>query len=250
MKPDVVICLPARYQSTRLPGKPLLEIAGKPLIIWALESAAKIDAKQMVVATDDDRIAQLVESSGYQAVMTSTEHLTGTDRIAEVARMLSWSDETIVVNYQGDEPLTPAANIQQLISALIDNPQAAIATLYQEINQYEDLINPNNVKLVTDDNGYALYFSRAAIPYSRKCSVLQQLEKGIDYKHHIGLYAYRAKFLKDFSKLIPSKLEKSESLEQLRAMSHGYRIIAKQAKETMPHGIDTPQDIVNFQNHL
>ncbi|MCF6319940.1 MAG: 3-deoxy-manno-octulosonate cytidylyltransferase [Proteobacteria bacterium] len=250
MKPDVVICLPARYQSTRLPGKPLLEIAGKPLIIWALESAAKIDAKQMVVATDDDRIAQFVESSGYQAVMTSTEHLTGTDRLAEVARLLSWSDETLFVNYQGDEPLTPAANIQQLISALIDNPQAAIATLYQEINQYEDLINPNNVKLVTDDNGYALYFSRAAIPYSRKCSVLQQLEKGIDYKHHIGLYAYRAKFLKDFSKLIPSKLEKSESLEQLRAMSHGYRIIAKQAKETMPHGIDTPQDIVNFQNHL
>ncbi len=250
MKPDVVICLPARYQSTRLPGKPLLEIAGKPLIIWALESASKIDAKQMVVATDDERIAELVELSGYQAVMTSTEHLTGTDRIAEVARMLSWSDETIVVNYQGDEPLTPTANIQQLISALIDNPQAAIATLYQEITQYEYLINPNNVKLVTDDNDYALYFSRAAIPYSRECSDRRQLEKGIDYKHHIGLYAYRAKFLKDFSKLTPSKLEKSESLEQLRAMSCGYKIIAKQAKEPMPHGIDTPEDIVNFQNHL
>lgn len=250
MKADVVICLPARYQSTRLPGKPLLKIAGKPLIVWALESASKIDAKQMVVATDDERIAELVESSGYQAVMTSTEHLTGTDRIAEVARIMSWSDETIVVNYQGDEPLTPAANIQQLISALIDNPQAAIATLYQEINQYEDLINPNNVKLVTDDSDYALYFSRAAIPYSRECTAQQQLEKGIQYKHHIGLYAYRAKFLKDFSKLTPSKLERSESLEQLRAMSHGYRIIAKQAKETMPHGIDTQQDIVNFQNLL
>ncbi len=250
MKADVVICLPARYQSTRLPGKPLIEIAGKPLIIWALESASKIDARQMVVATDDERIAKFVEESGYHAVMTSTEHLTGTDRIAEVARMLSWSDETIVVNYQGDEPLTPAANIQQLISALIDNPQAAIATLYQEINQYDDLINPNNVKLVTDDNDYALYFSRAAIPYSRECSNQKQLENGIDYKHHIGLYAYRAKFLKDFSKLAPSKLEQSESLEQLRAMSHGYKVIAKQAKETMPHGIDTQQDIVNFQNHL
>lgn len=247
MKQEVVVCLPARYHSTRLPGKPLLEIAGKPLIIWALESASKIDAKQMVVATDDERIVELVEAFGYQAVMTSTEHLTGTDRIAEVARMMSWSDDTIVVNYQGDEPLTPQANIEQLITALIDNHQAAIATLYQKIDCFEDFINPNIVKLVTDDKDCALYFSRAAIPYSRDCFRNQQLEKGMDYKRHIGLYAYRAKFLNDFSKLTPSKIEQTESLEQLRAMSNGYKIIAKLAKEPMPHGIDTPQDVVDFK---
>lgn len=250
MKSDVVICLPARYQSTRLPGKPLLEIAGKPLIIWALESAAKIKAKQMVVATDDKRILSLVESSGYQGVMTSPDHATGTDRIAEVARKMSWQDDTIVVNYQGDEPMTPSANIEQLIDALVDNSQASIATLYQSITGYQDLINPNNVKLVTDNNDMALYFSRAPIPYSRDCFAKQQLEKEINYKHHIGLYAYRTSFLKDFAQLESSALEQTESLEQLRAMSHGYQIIAKQAKETMPHGIDTSQDIVNFEKLL
>ncbi len=250
MKPEIVICLPARYQSSRLPGKPLIEIAGKPLIIWALESAAKINAKQMVVATDDERIAELVESSGYQAVMTSTEHSTGTDRIAQVARIMSWPDETIVINYQGDEPMTPAANIEQLVLALIENPEAAISTLYQTINNFKDLINPNNVKLVTDENDCALYFSRAAIPYSRDCFVNRQLEKDIDYKHHIGLYAYRAKFLKDFTNLNPAKLECTESLEQLRALSYGYKIITKQAQKTMPHGIDTPEDIVNFEKNI
>lgn len=250
MNSEVVICLPARYQSTRLPGKPLIEIAGKPLILWALESASTINAKQMVVATDDKRIQSLVESNGYHAIMTSSNHTTGTDRIAEVAKKLSWGDDTIVVNYQGDEPLTPRANIEQLIIALIDNPQASIATLYQNIESYQDLVNPNHVKLVTDDKDCALYFSRAAIPYSRECFSQQQLDPDIKYKHHIGLYAYRAKFLKDFSNLKPSLLEETESLEQLRAMSHGYKIIAKLAQETMPHGIDTPEDVVNFEKRL
>jgi 3-deoxy-manno-octulosonate cytidylyltransferase (CMP-KDO synthetase) len=250
MKSEVVICLPARYQSSRLPGKPLIEIAGKPLILWALESASTINAKQMVVATDDERIQSLVELHGYHAIMTSSSHTTGTDRIAEVAKKLSWSDDTIVVNYQGDEPLTPRANIEQLISALIDNPQASIATLYQKIKCYKDLVNPNHVKLVTDDNDCALYFSRAAIPYSRESFGQQQLDPGIGYKHHIGLYAYRAKFLKDFASLKPSLLETTESLEQLRAMSYGYKIIANKAQESMPHGIDTPEDVVNFEKKL
>jgi 3-deoxy-manno-octulosonate cytidylyltransferase (CMP-KDO synthetase) len=250
MKSEIVICLPARYQSTRLPGKPLIEIAGKPLILWALESASTINAKQMVVATDDERIQSLVESQGYHAIMTSSNHTTGTDRIAEVAEKQDWADDTIVVNYQGDEPLTPQVNIEQLINALIDNPQASIATLYQNIKCYEDLVNPNNVKLVTDDNDCALYFSRAAIPYSRECFSQQKLAHGVDYKHHIGLYAYRAKFLKDFSNLKPSLLEETESLEQLRAMSHGYKIIAKHAQETMPHGIDTVEDVINFEKKL
>lgn len=250
IKSDVVICLPARYHSTRLPGKPLIEIAGKPLILWALESASTINAKQMVVATDDERIQSLVESQGYHAIMTSSNHSTGTDRIAEVAKKLSWTDDTIVVNYQGDEPLTPRANIQQLINALIDSPQASIATLYQNIECYQDLVNPNNVKLVTDDRDCAMYFSRAAIPYSRECFSQQKLAEGIDYKHHIGLYAYRAKFLKDFANLKPSMLETTESLEQLRAMSYGYKVIAKKAQETMPHGIDTSDDVLKFEKEL
>ena len=250
MNSDVVICLPARYQSSRLPGKPLIEIAGKPLIIWALESAAKIKAKQMVVATDDQRIQKMVESKGYHAIMTSDMHQSGTDRIAEVAQKLSWSDDTIVVNYQGDEPLIPKANIQQLISALEDNKAASIATLYQSIDNYQDLINPNNVKLVCDNKSYALYFSRAAIPYSREAFSAHKLDHLIDYKHHIGIYAYRASFLKSFSQLPSSELERTESLEQLRAMSYGYRIIAKKAGQIMPHGIDTQADIERFERSL
>lgn len=250
MKSNVVICIPARYQSTRLPGKPLIEIAGKPLILWALESASKIKAKQIVVATDDQRIKKLVEKSGYKAIMTSSNHQSGTDRIAEVANIMSWPDETVVVNYQGDEPMTPKVNIEQLIDALETNSSASIATLYQRIETFKDLSNPNNVKLVTDIDDYAMYFSRSAIPFSRDSFSNGQLDKDIFYKHHIGLYAYRASFLKSFSSLTASDLEKTESLEQLRAMSYGHKIIALQAKESMPHGIDTPEDVINFELKL
>ena len=250
MSENIVICLPARYASTRLPGKPLLEIAGKPLILWALESASQIDANEIIVATDDERIQNLVESHGYQCVQTSSEHQSGTDRLAEVARLKNWDNETIVVNYQADEPLTPKQNIEQLIQALKDNPHASIATLYQLINNYEDLVNPNNIKLVTDENDLALYFSRAPIPYSRSTFADEKLDEKIQYKHHIGLYAYKAGFLKQFSKLSPSDLEKTESLEQLRAMSYGYKIIAKQALQTMPHGIDTKEDVSRFEKML
>jgi len=250
MSSDVVICIPARYQSSRLPGKPLIEIAGKPLILWALESAEKLNAKQMLVATDDNRIKELVEKAGYDVIMTNKNHQSGTDRLAEVANRMSWSDDTIVVNYQGDEPLTPKDNINQLINALKNNAKASIATLYQPINNFKDLINPNHVKLVTDSNGYALYFSRSAIPYSRNSFENNILDENITYKHHIGLYAYRAGFLKSFSNLQPSDLEKTESLEQLRAMSHGHKIIAELAKKTMPHGIDTPEDIISFEQNL
>jgi len=250
MNSPIVICLPARYQSSRLPGKPLIEIAGKPLILWALESAAQLNAEQMIVATDDNRIIDLVEASGYQAIMTDNQHKTGTDRLAEVAHLLGWSDETIVVNYQGDEPQTPKANIDQLVQALINNPQASMATLYQDITNFRDLLNANNVKLVTDENDMALYFSRAAIPFSRDSFESQQLDTNISYKHHIGLYAYRAGFLKKYSQLTPSAIEKTESLEQLRALSNGYKIIAKRAIESMPHGIDTQEDLINFEKSI
>jgi 3-deoxy-manno-octulosonate cytidylyltransferase (CMP-KDO synthetase) len=247
---DFVICIPARYQSTRLPGKPLIEIAGKPLIIWAIESAVRLNAKQTVVATDDKRIEDLVKSSGYDVVLTSKDHLTGTDRLAEVARLMQWHDDTVVVNYQGDEPLTPQQNIRQLVEALVQNKQASISTLYKQINSFDDLVNPNYVKLVTDEFDSALYFSRSAIPYSRTEFVKQKLNENIVYKHHIGLYAYRARFLKDFANLKPSALELSESLEQLRALSNGYKIIAKQAIKEMPHGIDTQEDLLKFKDFL
>ena len=250
MNSDVVICIPARYQSSRLPGKPLIEIAGKPLILWAIKSASKIKCKQMVVATDDERIKNIVEKAGYSVVMTSSSHQTGTDRIAEVVNMMSWTDETIVVNYQGDEPLTPVENINQLVDSLVENTQASIATLYQDINSFEDLIDPNNVKLVCDENDMALYFSRSAIPFSRECFKNNMLDEDIIYKHHVGLYAYRAGFLKKFSQLTPSKLEESEALEQLRAMSYGFKIIAKKAIKKMPHGIDTLSDVVKFEKSL
>jgi len=247
---EIVICLPARFQSSRLPGKPMIKIAGKPLIIWALESAAKIPAKMMVVATDDIRIKNMVESAGYKAIMTSNNHQTGTDRVAEVVEVMGLTDETIVVNYQGDEPMTPKENILQLIAALEDNPDASIATLYQYINNYQDLINPNNVKLVSDNSGYALYFSRSPIPYSRECFSHAKLDKNISYKHHIGLYAYRASFLKSYTNMAKSDIEETECLEQLRAMSNGHKIIAKKAKRTMPHGIDTSEDIIRFEKSL
>ncbi len=248
MKHDTVICLPARYQSTRLPGKPLIKIAGKELILWALQSASQITAKHILVATDDERIAQLVQKHGYEAIMTAKNHKTGTDRLAEVAEILQLSDDTIVVNYQADEPLTPKANIQQLIDALIHNPQADIATLFQPCQDFDELINPNNVKLITDNDGFALYFSRSALPYSQAFFEQQKLDDSITYKHHVGLYAYRAGFLKKFSKLQQTALEKTESLEQLRALSNGFKIIAKAAKEKMPHGIDTPEDLRKFQH--
>ena len=247
---EFVICIPARYQSTRLPGKPLIEISGKPLIIWAIESAIKLDAKQTVVATDNSKIYDLVKSKGYDVLMTSVDHATGTDRIAEVAKKMSWSDETIVVNYQGDEPLTPQANIAQLVRALQQNPIASIATLYKCIKNFKDLNNPNYVKLITDINDLALYFSRSTIPYSRESFSKKQLDVNIQYKHHVGLYAYRAKFLKEFSNLNPSPLEITESLEQLRALENGYKIIAKQAKKPMPNGIDTREDLLKFEKYL
>ena len=250
MNENIVICLPARYQSSRLPGKPMLKILDKPLVIWALESAKKLHAKHMLVATDDKRIYDLVLSEGYNALMTLDSHKTGTDRLAEVVNLMKWSDDTIVVNYQADEPLTPQENIEQLVNALIENPKADIATLYQPICTFQELNNPNNVKIVTDNKDYALYFSRAIIPFPRDSYSHNKLDETVEYKHHIGLYAYRVDFLRNFPNLIASDLEKTESLEQLRALANGYNIIVKKAIKAMPHGIDTPEDVERFQKLL
>ena len=223
---DFVICIPARYDSTRLPGKPLIKIQGKELVLWAVDSARQLKTDNITVATDDQRIYDVVKNYNCDVVMTLANHSTGTDRLSEVAKIKSWSDDTIVVNYQGDEPQTPKQNIEQLVNMLDSNPRADIATLYQSITNFEDLINPNNVKLVTDTNDFALYFSRSAIPFSRSTFEKQKLDSNIEYKHHIGLYAYRTRFLNKFSQLKSTHLEKTESLEQLRALENGYKILS------------------------
>ncbi len=249
---EFVVCIPARYASTRLPGKPMIKLKGKELVLWAVEAANQLGAQQVVVATDDDRIATLVNDNGHQAVMTSPTHPTGTDRIAECAQIMGWQDSTWVLNYQGDEPNIPAANVEKVIDLVKQHPDASIGTLYQMINNKQDLFNPNLVKLVTDDQQRALYFSRAPIPWSQSEFSFEQqtagpLPAGIEYKHHIGLYMYKVGFLQRFTQTAVSHLERTESLEQLRAMSMGEKIVAAAAVEPMPHGIDTQADVDRFE---
>lgn len=250
---DFVICIPARYASSRLPGKPLIKLKGKELILWAVEAANQLGAKQVVVATDDERIKAVVERHHHQVVMTSADHSTGTDRIAECASIMGWPDSEWVLNYQGDEPGIPRANVDQVIDAVKKYPNASIATLYQMITNRQDLFNPNLVKLVTDHQQQALYFSRAPIPWVQQAfkppvDLSAPLPAGISFKHHIGLYMYKVGFLKRFTQTAPSQLEQTESLEQLRALSMGETIVAAAAVEAMPHGIDTPADVARFES--
>ena len=248
---EFVVCIPARYQSTRLPGKPLIELNGKPLVLWAAEAASQLGAQQVVVATDDKRILNLVTAAGYQAMMTRDDHQSGTDRIAECAQTMGWRDDLWVLNYQGDEPDVPANNVQQVIDVVKDNPDASIGTLYQYITNLEDLFNPNVVKLVTNDKHQAMYFSRAPIPWSQKdFKAAKSWPETVPYKHHIGLYMYRVDFLKRFASMQPSLLEQTESLEQLRALESGEVIVAAPAVEPMPHGIDTPEDVKRFESRI
>lgn len=247
---EFVVCIPARYASTRLPGKPLIKLKGKALILWAIEAANQLGASQVVVATDDERIHALVVANGYKAVMTRDDHQSGTDRIAECAQIMGWSDSTWVLNYQGDEPGIPAANVKQVISMVEKYPSASIGTLYQIINSLEDLFNPNVVKLVTDNQQKALYFSRAPIPWSQQhFPNPQKMPSDVDYKHHIGLYMYKVDFLQRFAAAEPSSLEVTESLEQLRALAMGDTIVAAAAVEPMPHGIDTQSDVERFEKN-
>lgn len=252
MKPtttDFVVCIPARYQSSRLPGKPLLKLNGKELILWAIESANKLPAKQIVVATDDQRIYDFVKRQGQAVVMTDRNHQTGTDRIAECAEIMNWHDELPVLNYQGDEPNIPLENVNAALQLFKQHPNLSIATLYQTIDQIDDLFDPNVVKLITDQNDHAIYFSRVPIPWSQQhfSKKIKTFPPNVEYKRHIGLYVYRVKFLKQFSHLQAHSLEQTESLEQLRALAHGHQIAVAKAPMPMPHGIDTQQDIANFE---
>lgn len=235
------IVIPARYASTRLPGKPLIDINGKPMIEWVYQAAQQSQAEQVVVATDDKRIAEVVSGFGGDYCMTRSDHTTGSDRIVEVCEKLNWDDATVIVNLQGDEPLMPADNLRQVAGNLLASG-CDMATLHKSIDA-QSAQNPNQVKLVHDQAGKALYFSRACMPYLRD-------EGSADYYGHIGLYAYRVGFLKLYAGLAPCMLEQSEKLEQLRALYYGYSIHTELARKAPGTGVDTPEDLLKVSQLL
>ncbi len=240
--------IPARYASTRLPGKPLADIHGKPMVVRVAERADASGAAGVWVATDHEDVAAAVAAQGYPVVMTSPDCASGSDRLAEVATHLGWPDDAVVVNVQGDEPLIDPALIQATALALYAHPDAAMATVSHPIRDPAEAFNPHVVKVVTDRNGYALYFSRAPIPWARDAwagadAADAPLPPGFPMARHIGLYAYRVSFLKAYPTLSRPALEEYESLEQLRALWHGYRIAVIDAGRAMPPGVDTPEDL-------
>ena len=237
--------IPARYASTRLPGKPLADIAGQPMIVRVAAAARRAGAEGVWVATDDERIAAAVRQHGFDAVMTSANHVSGTERIAEVADQLKWEDADIVVNVQGDEPLLEPSLIVAVAAALRGDPDAAMATAAHPLTAAADLFNPNVVKVVCDVRGRALYFSRAPIPWDRDrfANGRDELPPDLPARRHIGLYAYRVSFLRRFAQLAASPLERCESLEQLRALWHGYPIQVVSVDHPPAPGVDTPEDL-------
>ena len=238
------VVIPARHASTRLPGKPLLPIAGKPMVVRVAEQAAKSGAQQIWIATDYHAIANVVHEHGFKACMTAATHTSGTDRIAEVVEQQGWSDDTIVVNVQGDEPLMPPELIRAVAQHLHDHPECAIATASHAIHDTAAMKNPNIVKTVLDINGNALYFSRAPIPYPRDAFAAgEDLPVGLPVLRHIGIYAYRASFLRAYGQLAPTLVEQYESLEQLRALHYGYKIGVVITADAPPAGVDTEQDL-------
>jgi len=239
------VVIPARYGSTRLPGKPLLDIAGLPMIAHVCQRAIEADAEEIVVATDDQRIYDRVADLGLKVVMTDANHQSGTERINEVAETLAWNEKDIVVNLQGDEPLIPPAYIKDVALALGNQQQAGIATLAAEITENEEIFNPNSVKVVLNNAGYALYFSRAPIPWDRNSftAASGEVSHAMPYLRHIGMYAYTVKFLKNYCSWQPSVLETVESLEQLRILWYGQPILVKTVTKTPPAGVDTQADL-------
>ncbi|MBT7308811.1 MAG: 3-deoxy-manno-octulosonate cytidylyltransferase [Gammaproteobacteria bacterium] len=240
---DFSVIIPARYGSSRLPAKPLLPLHGRPLVLHVLERAQACGAKQVCVATDDQRIADVVAAAGGEVCMTRRDHNSGTDRLAEVVDQLALGEDEVVVNLQGDEPQMPSELIQQVASDMITHADASVTTLYQPIGDRETLFNPNAVKVVTDEQGYALYFSRAPIPWNRDTfSTPEQAEVELHLRH-IGLYSYRVGFLRRYTAWSPSPLEQLESLEQLRVLWKGERIHLTEAVQDPGHGIDTAEDL-------
>ncbi|HYM29131.1 MAG TPA: 3-deoxy-manno-octulosonate cytidylyltransferase [Steroidobacteraceae bacterium] len=239
------VVIPARYGSTRLPGKALLPLAGKPLVQWVYERARAAGAPEVLIATDDERIVRAASNFGATALLTSPRHVSGTDRIAEVAAHRGWDPEDIVVNVQGDEPLMPAALIGQVAALLTGQPRAHIGTLAAPLTSLAELMDPNVVKVVTDAAGLALYFSRAPIPWNRD-SAAEGLASQRDCggaRRHIGLYAYRVGALLRLARLPAGALEVREKLEQLRALEHGLVICVADAQEPPGQDVNTPADL-------
>ncbi len=249
MNSKVVAIIPARYASTRLPGKPLIEIAGRPMILHVIRRASMAESiDRVIVATDDERVFEVVRAAGESVVMTSRDHETGTDRLAEVARQL---DAEIIVNVQGDEPLIEPSTIESALAPLLADPAIVMSTTCEPIESVEDLIKPSVVKVVVDRQGFALYFSRHPIPFPR-AGVLEygSLEAALReqpgllnrYSKHTGMYVYRRDFLLTYAGLPPTPLEQIEALEQLRALEHGYRIRVVPVAHRST-GVDTPEDL-------
>jgi 3-deoxy-manno-octulosonate cytidylyltransferase (CMP-KDO synthetase) len=245
-----IVAIPARYGSTRLPGKPLLPLAGEPMIVHVARRARAAGATDVVVATDDARIEAALAGSGVRVVMTRADHASGSDRLAEVATLLGLADDAIVVNLQGDEPLAPASGIRAVAQALAED-DAPMATLATPLTTIEELFDPNCVKLVRGENGRALYFSRAPLPWPRDAFARDRdLLPDAPFLRHIGIYAYRAGFLRRFTALPPTPLERTESLEQLRALEHGHAIAVRIAPEPFPPGVDTAEDFARVERLL
>ena len=238
--PEFLVVIPARLGSTRLPRKPLADIAGKPMVVRVAEQAKKSQAKKVLVATDSAEILTACKSHQIECILTREDHPTGTDRIAEVAHLLKLPEQTLVVNVQGDEPAIPPELINQVAQTLSSSTNCAISTVAVTITDLEEIANPNVVKVVLNRAGHALYFSRAPIPFVRDANT--QLPSQLHLRH-IGIYAYRAAFLQAYTRLKPAPTEQAEALEQLRALWYGYQIAVHIAPQAPPTGVDTPEDL-------
>ncbi len=245
------VLIPARLKSTRLPGKPLADIAGKPMVVRVAERALAAGASRVVVALDDASVEAACRVHGIETIMTRPDHLTGTDRLSEAVSKLGLHDDEIVVNVQGDEPLMPVEVIRS-VAGLLAERDCAIATAAHPITDIEAFMNPNVVKVALDSESYALTFSRAPLPYPRDHFRDQKpgLPADLPAYHHLGIYAYRVKFLKRFPTLEQPPLERYESLEQLRALFYGERIVVKVLNEDLPAGVDTPEDLERVRAHF
>ena len=244
MSPFIVI-VPARLASTRLPRKPLADIGGMPMVVRVARVAGASGAARVVVAADSREIVEACAAHAVEALLTRNDHATGTDRLAEAVGILGLDDEAIVVNVQGDEPLMPAGVVRRVAETLAEREDCAMATACHPLHDADEFFNPNVVKVVTDASGRALYFSRAPVPWSRDAFAADRgrLPPGLPARRHIGLYAYRAGFLRRFPALPPSLLEQHESLEQLRALAHGFGIAVIELPEALPPGVDTAEDL-------
>lgn len=246
------IVIPARFASSRLPGKPLVELAGKPMIQHVYERAVATGVQDIVIATDDQRIQQAAEAFGAEVVMTSPKHENGTERIAEVAQIKGWGSDEVIVNLQGDEPLIPQSLVELTAQGLINHPEAGMSSICTPIQEDVDAFNPNVVKVVLNKDNFALYFSRAPIPWDREQYTHDKTQKTnkMPVYRHIGMYGYRVSFLQQYAQMEPCVLETTESLEQLRALWYGVKIHMGIIEQAPAHGVDTLADAKRVEQLL